>query len=229
MYLRERSGSFLMRMRNKPWAKPELEACAYFVGDPVGMKGKWLSCFKKEQPLYIELGCGKGVFAAESATKNPDINYLAMDIEYKMLGVARRKIAAMYEEKGMKEDNIILTACNIEKISEIFAPDERIADRIYINFCNPWPRKKHKKHRLTHPRQLEQYKNILKPDAQIHFKTDDDELFEESVEYFKECGFTVKYITRDLHKEDYPENVVTEHEKMFSDEGIPIKFLIAEL
>ena len=150
-------------------------------------------------------------------------------IEYKMLGVARRKISAMYEEKGMQVDNLLLTVCNIERISEIFLPDERIADRIYINFCNPWPRNKHKKHRLTHPRQLEQYKAIMKPGAQIRFKTDDDGLFDDSLEYFAECGFKITYLTRDLHKEDFPENIMTEHEKMFSDEGIPIKFLIAEV
>lgn len=218
-----------MRMRNKPWARPELEACSYFIGEPSEMKGKWLERFPKQQPVHIELGCGKGVFAAESGTANPGINYIAMDIEYKMLGVARRKISAMYEEKGMQVDNLLLTVCNIERISEIFLPDERIADRIYINFCNPWPRNKHKKHRLTHPRQLEQYKAIMKPGAQIRFKTDDDGLFDDSLEYFAECGFKITYLTRDLHKEDFPENIMTEHEKMFSDEEIPIKFLIAEV
>ncbi len=215
-----------MRMRNKPWARPELEACSWFIGEPEGKKGRWNQSFPANRPLYIELGCGKGGFAAAAATADPDRNYLAVDIEFKMLGVARRKIAAAYEALGKDPDNILISRFNIEKISDYFGEKDS-ASRIYINFCNPWPRKKHKKHRLTHPRQLEQYKNVLLPGGEIHFKTDDDELFEESIVYFKECGYDLKYITRDLHNSDYQGNIMTEHELMFSQEGIPIKFLIA--
>ncbi len=105
---------------------------------------------------------------------------------------------------------------------------EDYAERIYINFCNPWPRGKHKKRRLTHTRQLIQYRDFLVDGGEIHFKTDDDELFEESLEYFAESGFEIVYITRDLHNSGYEPNLMTEHEKMFSDEGIKIKFLIAK-
>lgn len=101
-------------------------------------------------------------------------------------------------------------------------------DRIYINFCNPWPKKKHKKKRLTYPRQLFSYQEFLKDGGEIWFKTDDDELFEESLEYFKLCGFTQKYLTRDLANSGFAENILTEHEKMFMEQGIPIKFLIAQ-
>ena len=100
------------------------------------------------------------------------------------------------------------------------------ADRIYINFCNPWPKKKHKKRRLTHTRQLLNYKKFLK--GELWFKTDDDELFEESFEYFAEAGYRIKYKTFDLHAESPYENFVTEHENMFTEEGKKIKFLIAE-
>ncbi len=217
-----------MRMRNKPWAKPELEACPFFIKDTEHIAGHWLEHFPQEQPFHIELGCGKGGFMAQAATNNTDINYLALDLEYKMLGVARRKIAAAYEERNLAPENILLCAYNIEKISELFLPGEKICDRIYINFCNPWPRKKHKKHRLTHPRQLVQYREFMKDGAQIHFKTDDDELFEESLGYFEECGFRIEYKTYDLHNSGYAPNIITEHEKMFSDEGIKIKFLIAK-
>lgn len=96
-------------------------------------------------------------------------------------------------------------------------------DRIYINFCNPWPKKKHKKKRLTYPRQLFSYQEFLKDGGEIWFKTDDDELFEESLEYFKLCGFTQKYLTRDLANSGFAENILTEHEKMFMEQGIPIK------
>lgn len=217
-----------MRMRNKPWAKPELEACNYFVQRPEEWKNQWKSHFAAVQPIYLELGCGKGGFAAQAAVMYRNINFLAIDIEYKMLGVARRNISRSLEENHLTADNILLTAYNIENISSIFGEQDTI-DRIYINFCNPWPRNKHKKHRLTHPKQLVQYKHFLKPGGEIHFKTDDDGLFEESIAYFEESGFRLTYITRDLHQSDYQGNIMTEHEKMFSEEGIKIKLLIAEL
>ena len=120
----------------------------------------------------------------------------------------------------------MLTAQNIELIEDILSPED-VIDRIYINFCNPWGREKHKKRRLTHTRQLNHYKTFLKKGSEIRFKTDDDGLFEECLEYFKECGFEITYITRDLHNSDVEYNIETEHEKMFSDEGIPIKYCIA--
>lgn len=215
-----------MRMRNKPWARPELEACSWFVQEPQKCRGEWKNRFTRRQPLYLELGCGKGGFIAQAALQSPEINFVAVDIEFKMLGVARRKVAAAFVENGMTEDNILLTKMNIEQIGECFSAEDEV-ERIYINFCNPWPREKHKKHRLTHPRQLIQYKSFLKPGGEIFFKTDDDGLFEDSVEYFRECGFEIKYLTRDLHSSGFEPNIMTEHEKMFSDEGIPIKFLIA--
>ena len=113
---------------------------------------------------------------------------------------------------------------NVSHISEHFDISDNI-ERIYINFCNPWNRGKHNKRRLTHPRQLEQYKQILRPGGEIRFKTDDDILFEDSLEYFAETGFKTLYLTRDLHAENFPDNIMTEHEKMFSDEGIKIKYI----
>jgi len=107
--------------------------------------------------------------------------------------------------------------------------DEKdVIERIYINFCNPWPKDRHKKRRLTHTRQLQKYKKFLKSGAEIWFKTDDDELFEESLEYFKECNLEIKYITYDLHASGFEGNVSTEHEEMFTAQGIKTKFLIAE-
>ncbi len=216
-----------MRMRNKPWARPELEACPYFIKDPRALRGHWREQFSSDAPFHVELGCGKGGFAAAAALSEPQVHFLAMDLEYKMLGVARRKIARAFEEAGREPDNLLLTACNIEQIETMLSPEDRV-DRLYINFCNPWPRKKHQKHRLTHPRQLVQYRTFLREGGEIRFKTDDDGLFEDSIGYFEECGFAVTYLTRDLHASGFAPNIVTEHEQMFSDEGIPIKFLIAQ-
>lgn len=217
-----------MRIRHKPWAKPELEASPIFIVKPEEVKNRWKEKYPRQQPFYIELGCGKGGFISQAAWRNPQANWLAIDIKYEMLGLARRKVVKIFEENQKEPDNIFLTACNIERVDMILGKED-ITDRIYINFCNPWPRMKHKKRRLTHPRQLMHYREFLKVGGEIHFKTDDDELFEESLEYFKECGFIIKYLTRDLGNANYEPNIITEHEKMFSDEGINIKFLIAEM
>lgn len=216
-----------MRMRRKPWARPELAACPYYIEHGDEMKGKWCTAFADEKPVYLELGCGKGGFVSQAALKYPEVNWIAMDIKSEMLAVGRRTIEKMFAEAGKSSPtNIRLVSQNIERIFTAFDENDSI-DRIYINFCNPWPRDKHNKRRLTHTRQLNQYKVFLKNNAEIHFKTDDDELFEESVPYFEETGFEIKYITRDLHNSDYQFNLVTEHERMFSEEGKKIKFLIA--
>ena len=215
-----------MRMRRKPWARPELAACSYYIGSPSEFKGKWNTVFDSDKPVYMELGCGKGGFIAQAALKYPDINFLALDIKSEMLAFARRTIEQFCKAADKDVKNVRLVTQNIERIFLSFGENDSI-DRIYINFCNPWPRLKHKKRRLTHTRQLEQYKVFLKNGGEIHFKTDDDELFEESVEYFSEAGFEISYITRDLHSSDYTFNIMTEHERVFSAEGKKIKFLIA--
>jgi tRNA (guanine-N7-)-methyltransferase len=215
-----------MRIRHKPWAKPELEACPFYIPQPQENKGNWCNVFSDpSKPLFIELGCGKGRFISQAAPTHPEINFVAMDIKNEMLVLAKRKIETAYSEKNAEPDNIRIAIQNIERLDLAWNENDR-ADRIYINFCNPWPKKKHKKRRLTHTRQLLNYKKFLK--GELWFKTDDDELFEESLDYFAEAGYSIKFITRDLHSESGIENFITEHEKMFTDEGKKIKFLIAE-
>ena len=215
-----------MRMRKKPWARPELEGCNFFVISPKEYKGKWKESFGTDKPIYLELGCGKGTFIAVHGSENSNINYIAIDIKDEVLGLAKRNIEEAYNEKNKCVDNIKLMAQEIGLINEMLGKEDLIS-RIYINFCNPWPKEKHKKRRLTHTRQLEQYKTFSKNECEIYFKTDDDGLFEESLEYFKEAGFKITYITYDLHNSDFEGNVETEHEKMFTDKGIKTKFLIA--
>jgi tRNA (guanine-N7-)-methyltransferase len=213
-----------MRIRCKPWAKPELEACEFCINEPESLKGRWDSVFTKKSPLYLELGCGKGGFISQVASANPDVNFIAVDIKNEMLVLAKRKIEEAYKEKNFKTENIKIFIKNIEQINDVFGDGDKI-DRIYINFCNPWPKSKHKKRRLTHFRQLEKYKDFL--NGELWFKTDDDELFNESFEYFEQSGFSIKYKTYDLHISDFKENTVTEHERMFMESGKKIKFLIA--
>ncbi|CDM68340.1 tRNA (guanine-N(7)-)-methyltransferase [Clostridium bornimense] len=214
-----------MRIRRKPWARPELESCDFFITNPREYKGKWQQLFNNDNPIYLELGCGKGTFVSVHGSKNKNINYIAIDIKDEVLVLAKRNIEKEYIDNGVDLDNVKLMAFEIALINEIFDKDE--ISRIYINFCNPWPKERHKKRRLTHTRQLLQYKNFSKPGTEIWFKTDDDNLFEESLEYFKECDMDIKYITYDLHNSDFEGNVETEHEKMFSDMGIKIKCLKA--
>ena len=220
-----------MRIRFKPWARPELEASYFYEDMPENYIGKWKEKFKNQnQPLHIELGCGKGSFITELAFRNQDINYIAIDLVDAMLGLAKRKVEEKYNKNKIKVDNLILVRYDIERINNIINLEDEVK-RIYINFCNPWPKPKHKKKRLTHIKQLEHYKEFLKPSSEIYFKTDDEGLFNDSLKYFEETGFEVLNKTFDLHTEDIfnGNNVITEHEEMFSNEGIKIKALIAKL
>lgn len=215
-----------MRMRKKKWAEPELNACEFFAKKPTDYKGNWRSFFGNDNPIELEVGCGKGTFIAHKGFQNPNTNFIAVDLISDMLAVGRRNIVKLYEENQRECKNIVLTAYNVDKITEIIDKADGIA-RMYINFCNPWPRGKHNKRRLTHPTKLMQYREFLAENGEIHFKTDSDELFDDSLEYFAQCGFEITYLTRDLHSSEVVGNIVTEHEKMFSDEGILIKYLVA--
>ncbi len=216
-----------MRIRFKPWARPELEASKFYIDNPEDYKGKWKTLYKNIAPLHIELGCGKGSFISKLAVKNDNINYLAIDLVDAMLGLAKRNIEKEYEENQKEIENVYLTRYDIERILNILDKTDEV-QRIYINFCNPWPRGKHHKKRLTHSRQLEKYKQILSENGEIYFKTDDDNLFEDSLVYFEECGFKIEKKTYDLeNEENFWDNIQTEHEKMFMEQGIKIKALIA--
>ena len=166
-----------MRIRYKKWARPELEASKFYIDNPQDFKGMWKTLFKNpNNPLNLELGCGKGQFISKLASENVNQNYIAIDLVDAMLGLAKRNIEQKYKEKNITPENIIITRFDIDRILLILSEDDKI-DRIYINFCNPWPKGKHRKKRLTHTRQLEKYKTFLKRDGEIFFKTDDDDLF----------------------------------------------------
>ena len=219
-----------MRIRFKKWARPELEASEFYEDNPEEWKGKWKTHFENEnKPLMLELGCGKGQFISKLAVENQEINYIAIDLVDAMLGLAKRNIEETYKEANIEPKNVMLTRFDIERINLILDDKDKV-ERIYINFCNPWPKEKHRKKRLTNTRQLEKYKQFLIPNGEIYFKTDDDGLFESSLLYFEEAGFEILKKTYDLHNEPiFEKNIETEHEKMFSEQGIKIKALIAKL
>ena len=213
-----------MHMRTKKWAKPELAVCPYFTDEADTLRGPWREHFAKDQPLSLALGCGKGVSTAAMVYDNRDRNFVAMDITCNVLGDTRRNIARTYGEDPV--GNVIIARYDIEYIRNVFAPEDRI-ERIYINFCNPWTKRpKYAKRRLTHPRQLMQYRDFLVDGGEIWFKTDDMPLFTESLPYFAACGFEMRYLTNDLHASGFAPNYVSEHEQKFTALGVPIKFVI---
>ena len=219
-----------MRKKKKKWARPELEASEFYEDEPEKWKGKWKEHYDdSRKPFMLELGCGKGQFISKLAVENQNINFLAIDLVDAMLGLAKRNIEQEYKNENLEPKNVIITRFDIERINLILDKKDKV-ERIYINFCNPWPKGKHRKKRLTHSKQLEKYKEFLKPNAEVYFKTDDDGLFESSLTYFEESGFEILKKTYDLHKEPiFERNIETEHEKMFSEQGIRIKALIARL
>ncbi len=211
-----------MHMRKKKWSRPELEACPYFVANPVQLRNAWAARFAHQQPFHIELGCGKGVSTAQMTSANRQINYLAIDINLDVLGCARRNLEAAYGDDPI--ENALLTNCHIEYIHTILGPEDRV-ERIYISFCNPWcARPKQHKRRLTHPRQLMQYREFLADGGEIWFKTDDDQLFRDSLTYFSVCGFDAAYLTDDLHGSGFAPNYVSEYERKYLASGMKIHF-----
>ena len=217
-----------MRIRRKSWTEPKLDGCEYFVENPRDMRGRWRERFTEpDHLLELEIGCGKGVSTARMARENPNTNYVAIDEVRHVLAVASKNADDAYAPGPVT--NLVLSAVDAMFIRDSFAPADQIA-RIHISFPNPWTERiKQHKRRLTHPRQLMQYREFLAPGGEIYFKTDDAELFQASREYLEFCGFSISYETEDLHGSGYAPNYVSEHEALYAGRGIPIRFLIAKM
>ena len=217
-----------MRMRYKPYARPELLACDYHAHEPLANKGRWASQFARpRQPIHLELGCGKGGFLARLALTHPENNYLGIDITDKVLILAKRNIERLYAAENRTPDNVMIMSLDIERILNAFDETDKV-QRIYINFCNPWNKKAgHKKHRLTYPRQLLLYRTRLEDGGETYVKTDAARPFADSLRYFPPAGLQITWMTRDLHADEPAWNIRTEHEAMYTAEGIPTKALIA--
>lgn len=217
-----------MRMRHKPWARPELADCLFFVKNPPALRQLWAYAFPSQQPIYLELGCGKGGFLAKTACDDPDTNYIGIDIKSEVLAPAKRCIETVYTDAGRNVDNVLLFSFDIARIPLVFSETD-IISRIYINFPNPWPKEQHKKRRLTHPRQLMNYRAFLADRGELFFKTDDPGLFEDTLDYLRQSGYSIKTVSRDFHA-DFPGSLAhhTEHEEMFIGQGLPIYFIEAQ-
>ena len=213
-----------MRLRKVKNARERLmvDNNKYFINEPELYKGKWNELFGNNNPLHIEIGCGKGQFMSTLAKLNPDINYIAIE---KFDSVLLRCL-----EKVIDSDlkNIKLCVLDAQMISNYF--DNNEVERIYLNFSDPWPKKHHAKRRLTSSIFLDEYKKILKKTGEIFFKTDNRGLFEYSLESISNNGYSISNISLDLHKdlEKYPDNITTEFEDKWSKLG-PIYRLEARI
>lgn len=209
-----------MRMRRKKHGAERLSACAeYLLGEDAAAPEE---IFGNKNPVYLEIGCGKGDFICGTAAAMPDVNFIAIERIPDVLMLAAEKV----KENGCK--NVKLAALNAALLPERIAPHS--ISRIYLNFSDPWPKKGHAKRRLTHKTFLDIYKQILTPDGSLFLKTDDLSLFEFSVEELSNNGFTVRDVTYDLHASPYADgNVMTEYERNFVSQGKKINSLRAYL
>lgn len=208
-----------MRMRKKKNGKQRMENCSEIhVQNPQDMKGKWKERAKGKE-IYAEIGCGKGRFILETAKRNPDKFFVGFEKVPDVVVLAMEKI------KEAKLENVVFICDDAERITDIF--DESEIDGMYLNFSDPWPKKRHAKRRLTYTAFLEKYKIIIKDGGKIFFKTDNRPLFDFSLEQFEIANIPLTDVTNDLHNSEYEkDNIHTEYEDNFSAKGFTINRLV---
>ncbi|HEQ1123217.1 TPA: tRNA (guanosine(46)-N7)-methyltransferase TrmB [Streptococcus pyogenes] len=201
-----------MRVRKRKGAEEHLANNPHYVIlNPEDAKGRWHDVFGNDRPIHIEVGSGKGGFITGMALKNPDINYIGIDIQLSVLSYALDKVLAS------EVPNVKLLRVDGSSLTNYFEDGE--VDMMYLNFSDPWPKIKHEKRRLTYKDFLDTYKRILPEHGEIHFKTDNRGLFEYSLASFSQYGMTLRQIWLDLHASNYEGNVMTEYEEKFSNKG----------
>ena len=203
-----------MRMRRMKNLQPRMEACGdYRIAEPAAYKGKWRSLMPECSALWVEVGCGKGKFTAETAQANPDVLLIAVE------RCREAMVVAMEKAQGMGLKNVFFIVMDVVNIEDIF--DRGEMDRLFINFPDPWPRKKNAKRRLTHRGFLDKYCRTVREGGEIHFKTDNAPLFEFSLEEFAACGLEIRALTRNLHENGIV-GIMTGYEEKFHALGTPI-------
>lgn len=222
-----------MRMRRKKYLDERMDACGGYLLTMLSEDRNFETAknnpdyldfeelFKNGNPVFLEIGCGKGQFVCELAKRCPENNYLAVE------KVGNVVVAAAERARDEKLPNVRFLKCGAEYL-QCFLPDNSIAG-IYLNFSCPFPKKAYTSHRLTNERFLNIYRCLMKPGAEIHQKTDNMHFFEYSIEEFTKCGFALKNISLDLHASDFEGNIVTEYESKFAEQGLPIYRLEAYL
>ena len=205
-----------MRLKNVPGARETIDASAFTIPEPEVWKGRWQEVFGRQAPLHIEIGMGKGQFLTALAAEHPDINYIGIEKFSSVL------VRAVQKQNELELPNLRLIRMDADSITDVFAPGE--VDRIYLNFSDPWPKERHAKRRLTSVEFLRRYENILAKDGHVEFKTDNQPLFEFSLEAAEEAGWKLLAVTRDLHHDTALNkgNIMTEYKERFSAQGNPI-------
>lgn len=205
-----------MRLKNVPGARETIDASAFTIPEPEVWKGRWQEVFGRQAPLHIEIGMGKGQFLTALAAEHPDINYIGIEKFSSVL------VRAVQKQNELELPNLRLIRMDADSIADVFASGE--VDRIYLNFSDPWPKERHAKRRLTSVEFLRRYENILAKDGHVEFKTDNQPLFEFSLEAAEEAGWKLLAVTRDLHHDTALNkgNIMTEYEERFSAQGNPI-------
>ena len=207
-----------MRLKHVKNADKVVESGVYYVNDPKQHKGSWKNIFKNNNPIYIEIGMGKGDFIIENALKYPNINFIGIEMYDSVM------IRAVQKSNELELNNLKLVKIDATYIEEIFNKE---IDLIYLNFSDPWPKDRHAKRRLTSSRFLERYDKIFRDNPKIIMKTDNVDLFNFSVTSLKEYGYNIEFLTNDLYSGDVSDNIATEYEKKFVEKGIKINKLIA--
>ncbi|WP_071460427.1 tRNA (guanosine(46)-N7)-methyltransferase TrmB [Bacillus massilinigeriensis] len=201
-----------MRLRNKPWAKDKLlEYPQYVILEPEAHRGNWKEVFGNSNPIHIEIGTGKGRFILGMAKANPDINYIGIELQPSVI------VSAL--DLLIEADLPNLRLMNVDAAELIHYFSRKDVSRIYLNFSDPWPKTRHEKRRLTYKSFLSVYEEILGKGGEIHFKTDNQGLFEYSLMSFSAYGVLLKYVSLDLHNSDFEGNIMTEYEEKFSAKG----------
>ena len=207
-----------MRLRNDKNAKNIINNSKYVILNPNDKKGKWKEIFNNDNPIYIEIGIGKGNFIINNSLEYKDINFIGIEMQDSVICKAIKKA------DELDISNLKFIRMDARLIEDVF--DKEIS-RIYLNFSDPWPKNRNAKRRLTHERFLSRYESVFKGEKQIFMKTDNEHLFEFSIESLSNFGYKLRNISIDLHSSDIKDNIMTEYEEKFSKNGVKIKRLEA--
>ena len=201
-----------MRQRNVKNKESIINNSKYFISNPTLYKGKLHNLFNNYNPICIEIGMGKGKFIIENAKKYPSINFIGIEVIDSILALALKKI-------DTELSNLYMIRLDANNILDVFNAE---IDKIYLNFSDPWPKKRHEKRRLTSPLFLEKYDLVFKNDNHIIMKTDNKDLFSYSIKSLNNYGYYIDYLTFDLENEKDPDNIMTEYEEKFTKLNNPI-------
>ena len=207
-----------MRLKNVKGANEIIIKGRYYVEDPYINKGNWNKVFNNDNPIYIEIGIGKGKFIVENTIKYPNINFIGIEKYDSVL------VRAIQKSNELELNNLKLVRMDAKRIEEVF---DHEVDRIYLNFSDPWPKDRHYKRRLTSYVFLDKYEHIFKNNKYIIMKTDNIDLFNFSLESLTNHGYKIEFMTNDLHSLNDEDNIMTEYEEKFSNKGVKINKLIA--